>query len=72
MSAVVTPRSADVARPKKQRNFRLSDECNAMLVELAASFAFTETAVIELAIRHLYRRETGRKKPEKPGENDPK
>lgn len=68
MSAVVTPRSAHVARPKVAKNYRFRPEVVAMVDELAELHGQTRTDVIELAIREKYRRDTKQIRPEMPDE----
>jgi len=51
-----------VAR-KQPTSFRFSEEMGSMLDDLERLLGINRTAVIEQAVRALYRRETGRKKP---------
>lgn len=39
---------------KRQRSFALTDDAYQMLHELARDFGISQTAVVELAIRHFY------------------
>lgn len=56
--------------PGHPTSFRLSDEAKRMLAELETHLGVKKSAVLELAIRNLYRKETGRKKsPENEGKN---
>lgn len=66
MLARTAERSA-MAR-KTPTSFRLSAEAQRILEELEALHGTSKTAVLEQALRLLYRKETGRKNPpEKPG-----
>jgi predicted transcriptional regulator len=56
--------------PGNPTSFRLSDEALRMLAELEGSLGVKRTAVVELAIRQLYRKEgKDRKPPKKPGKS---
>lgn len=64
MPAAAPPRRP-VARkqPKRATSIRLSEEATRMLEELQEHLGLSQTAAIELSIRALYKRETGRTKP---------
>jgi hypothetical protein len=64
-SAPIRGRPVGKRRPT---TFRPSDDVYAMLVELQELMGLKQSGVIEVAIRDYYRKTTGRKKPEKPGE----
>lgn len=53
---------------KRPTSFRPSDDVRRMLDELQDLLGVKQSAVIEIAIRDYYRRQTGRKKPENPPE----
>jgi hypothetical protein len=61
-------RERPIMAPRNPKSFRLTDEAVRILEELESHLGLSQTAVVEMALRTLYRKETGRKKPpEKPG-----
>jgi hypothetical protein len=49
-------------KPKRQANFRLSDEAHRLLAALAKKLTISQTAILELAIRRLADEEKIRRK----------
>jgi hypothetical protein len=59
--------------PGQPTSFRLTEEASQMIEELKAHLGVKRTAVVEMAVRQLYRKELGvkpaKKKPKNSGED---
>ena len=55
--------------PKKVTSFRPSDEVVRMLDDLEADMGIKRSAIIEVAVRELHRKQFRGRKPPKSGEN---